>query len=215
MKRPRILLADDHRMFLAGLETLLKPDFNIVAAVRDGCALVAAAERLKPDLVVADISMPELDGIGATRQIKAALPATKVVLLTMHADTLLAREARKAGASGYVLKRDPPEILVAAIRLALKDKSHVAPVNNGSRKADAASAPTGAGIPEPGEWLTSRQRELLRLTAEGRTLKEIAFMLNISVKTVEFHKYRLMRLLGARSSAELITTAIRNGIVSG
>ena len=215
MKRPRILLADDHRMFLAGLETLLKPDFHVVAAVRDGRVLVAVAERLKPDLVVADISMPELNGLEATRHIKAALPETKVVLLTMHADTLLAREARKAGASGYVLKRDPPEILIAALRLAMKGKCYVTPVNGGPRKAGAASAPHGGGNPQLNGWLTSRQRELLRLTAEGRTLKEIAFMLNISVKTVEFHKYRLMRLLGARNSAELITTAIRSGIVSG
>ncbi len=207
MKKLRVLLADDHRMFLAGLEKLLAPDFDVVGAVPDGRALVAAAERLDPDVIVADISMPSLNGIEAAHQLRARGSRAKLIFLTMHADPLFVREALRCGANGYVLKRDAPDDLVSAIQRVARGKSYFAPdVVNAQHQPQAAEGMLAQ--------LTGRQREVLQLVAEGRTLKEIASIIHVSVKTAEFHKYNLMQRLGLRTNAELTALAIKHGLIS-
>lgn len=212
MKRPRILLGDDHAIILDGLRRILEPHFEIVGAVEDGRALVAAAEKLRPDMIVVDISMPLLNGIEAARQIRKAHPQTKVIFLTMHPDATYATEAFRAGASGYVLKNSAASELVTAIQEALKGRTYLTPLVAKDAIATWVQAP---GLPEaPSASLTSRQREILQLVAEGRSAKDIASILNISPRTVEFHKYRIMEVLGLRSTAELTQYAIKHGIVS-
>ncbi len=201
MKRVRILLADDHQMFLAGLERLLEPEFEVVGKVEDGRALLQAATALQPDIVVADISMPLMNGIEATRKLREAAPCAKVILLTMYGDALYVADALAAGAVGFVLKRDTPGDLTRAIRRVLR----------GEMAIPDCSRPRSDG---DSPLLSSRQREVLQLVAEGHTLKEMATLLGISVKTVEFHKYRVMRILAVRSTAELTAVALRHGLVS-
>jgi len=208
VKRPRILLADDHRIVAEGLRGLLEPEFELVGIVEDGRALLAAAEKLRPDVIVADISMPLLNGIDSVRQIKKANEQIKVVFLTMHPDVTYAASAFEAGASGYVMKHSAPSELITAIQSALRGKKYVTPLLAGElmqlyrERSD-----------EPGK-LTPRQREVLQLLAEGLSAKKIASILNISPRTAEFHKYRIMNELRITSVAELIQYAISQGIVS-
>jgi len=210
MKKIRVLLADDHRMFLAGLQKLLETEFEVVGAVEDGRELVRAALESAPDVIVADISMPSLNGIEAARQLRANGSDARVLFLTMHGDSLFVREALRAGASGYVLKRDAPDKLVIAIRQVMRKRSYMSPevVQGIATGTYDPAAERALGN------LTPRQREVLQLVAEGRTLKEIAAEINISVKTVEFHKSQLMQRLTVHSSAELTAIAIRHGLVS-
>jgi DNA-binding NarL/FixJ family response regulator len=209
LKRPRILLADDHRIVAEGLRGLLEPVCELVGIVEDGRALLAAAAKLQPDVIVADISMPLLNGIDAVRQIKKTHKDIKVVFLTMHPDVTYAISALEAGASGYVLKHSAPSELVAAIQSALAGKIYVTPLLAGELmqfykgRADHRHRATG---------LTARQREVLQLLCEGRSAKEIATILNISPRTVEFHKYRIMDDLGLKTGAELIQYAIKHGV---
>jgi DNA-binding NarL/FixJ family response regulator len=205
MRRIRLLLADDHRMFLAGLQKLLEPEFDVVGAVADGRMLVAMAGKLKPDVIVADISMPSLNGIEAAQQLKAKGLQYKLIFLTMHADPLFVQEALRCGASGYVLKRDAPDELVVAIRKVYRGKSYFTPDLPITGSVAAAEGMLGK--------LTARQREVFQLAAEGRTLKEIAAAIHVSVKTAEFHKYNLMQRLGARTSADLTALAIKHGMI--
>jgi DNA-binding NarL/FixJ family response regulator len=212
MSRPRILIADDHKIVVEGLKKLLDPDFDVLSAVGDGRELLAAAEKLRPDVIVADISMPNLNGIEAVRQIKKVHEEMKVVFLTMHPDVAYATRAFEAGASGYVLKHSAPDELVTAIREALQGRTYVTPLVAGKllrsykegthRQADAASV------------LSSRQREVLQLLAEGYSVKEVAAILSISTKTVEFHKYRMMEILGLKTLAELVRYAVKQGIAA-
>jgi DNA-binding NarL/FixJ family response regulator len=208
-RKIRVLLADDHRMFLAGLQKLLELEFEVVGAVDDGRALIASAGHLKPDVIVADISMPSLNGIEAAQQLKAKGSPAKLIFLTMHADPLFVREALRCGASGYVLKRDAPDELVVAIRKVFRGKTYFTPdlVMTTTRQAVSAGEGTLGN-------LTARQREVFQLAAEGRTLKEIASAIHVSVKTAEFHKYNLMQRLGARTSADLTALAIKHGLIS-
>jgi len=209
MSAPRVLLADDHALLLGAFEKLLADECEIVGQVSDGRALVAAAERLKPDLVILDISMPLLNGLDAGRQIKQKLRNTKLIFLTMNEDPDLAAEAFRAGASGYVLKRSAASELVMAIREVMQGRSYVTSlvteglvgslINTDARKA--------------GGDLTLRQREVLQLLAEGRTMKEIAGVLNLTPRTVAFHKYRMMEQLKIKSTAELIQYAVKHNIV--
>jgi DNA-binding NarL/FixJ family response regulator len=209
VKRPRILLADDHRIVAEGLRGLLEPEFELVGIVEDGRALLAAAEKLRPDVIVADISMPLLNGIDSVRQLKKTREEIKVVFLTMHPDVTYAASAFEAGASGYVLKHSAPSELVTAIHSALRGKTYVTPLLAGElmqfykENTDSRDESTR---------LTPRQREVLQLLAEGRSAKEIATILNISPRTVEFHKYRIMEDLGLKTSADLVQYAIRHGI---
>lgn len=212
MKQTRVLLADDHKIVLEGLRRLLEPEFEIVGTVEDGRALMTVAEKLRPDVIVADISMPLLNGIEAVRQIKKTDPRMKVVFLTMHPDVTYATRAFDAGASGYVLKHSASSELLTAIREAIKGRTYVTPMIAGElvqfykegayRQRDAIRK------------LTPRQREVLQLLGEGYSAKEIANILYISPRTVEFHKYRMMEELNIKTSAELVQFAIKHGIVS-
>lgn len=210
--RTRILLADDHRMVAEGLKSLLSAEFDLVGVVEDGCALVDAAARLHPDVIVADIAMPRLGGLEAVALIRKADPRIKVVFLSMHQEAAYVRRAFEIGAAGYVLKHSAPAELIDAIRAALAGKTYVTPALAG---AVIQAIQTGAdGGADPASRLTPRQRQILQLLAEGRSAKEVAGTLGISSRTVEFHKYHMMESLGLHSSAELIGFAIKHGIVS-
>jgi len=210
--RTRILLADDHSVVLQGLQRILdRPEFEVVAAVRDGRALVESAVALKPDVIVADISMPLLNGIDAMRQLHQLHSKMKVIFLSMHPEAIYAVEALKAGASGYLTKSADDEELISAIRRVLAGKSYVTPSLEESvmnRLHEPRARAHG-----PDDALTSRQREVLQLLAEGKRAKEIAVLLDVSVRTVEFHKYRIMETLGIRTVAGLAAYAARNRIL--
>jgi DNA-binding NarL/FixJ family response regulator len=212
MKRPRVLLADDHKIVVEGLRNLLEPEFELVGTVEDGRALVAAAAELRPDVIVADISMPLLNGIEAARQIKKADSGAKIVFLTMHPDVTYATRAFEAGASGYVLKHSAPSELVTAIREALKGRTYVTPMI--AKDVLESFMDRSHKREDVFHKLTPRQREILQLVTEGRSAKEIASLLNVSPRTVEFHKYRMMEDLGLRTNAELIQFAIKHGLAS-
>ncbi len=212
MRRPRVLLADDHKIVAEGLRRLLEPEFELVGTVEDGRALVAAAQKLNPDVIVADISMPLLNGIEAARQLKKGNSKAKIVFLTMHPDVTYATRALEAGASGYVLKHAAPSELITAIKEVLNGRIYLTPM---IAKDVLESVSGGPHKKRKSDLeLTPRQREVVQLTSEGRSAKEIASILNISTRTVEFHKYRVMESLGLRTNADLIQYAIRHGIVS-
>ena len=210
--RPRVLLADDHRLVAEGLKSLLSPEFELLEVVEDGRALVAAAKKLRPDVIVADITMPYLNGIDALTQLKKDNPDAKVVLLTMHQDVTYARRALESGASGFVLKHSAPAELIAAIRAALSGQTYITPALAGEVFQAIQHQPQTSS--DPAAKLTPRQREILQLLAEGRSAKEIADTLAISPRTVEFHKYQMMETLGLHHSAELVHFAIKHGIVA-
>jgi DNA-binding NarL/FixJ family response regulator len=212
VKRARILLADDHRMVTEGLKGLLADEFELVGVVADGRAMVAEARKLRPDVVVADISMPHLNGIDALALLKKDDPEIKVVFLTMHQNAAYARRALEAGASGYVLKHSASAELVLAIRAALKGETFITPALTAEVLQDAQHRPRDTS--EALGSLTLRQREILQLLAEGRSAKQIGRMLAISARTVEFHKYQMMDAHGLHSSAELVHFAIKHGIVT-
>lgn len=211
MKHPRIIVADDHAIFAEGLKRLLDPEYEIVAVVHNGNDLVKAARELKPDVVLADISMPGLNGIDAARKIKEAENSPKIILLTMHQDVTYATTALDEGVDGYILKHAEPKELLDAIREVLKGHLYVSP----SMAGDVFSYRSRGGATKENQVkLTSRQQEILRQLAAGKIAKEIAANLGLSQKTVEYHKYRMMELLDIRSGAELIQYAIRHGFAS-
>ena len=212
MAMARVLIADDHKIMIEGLKKLLSPEFEIAGAVEDGRELVKAAEKLRPDVIVADISMPHLNGIEAVRQIKKVHEEIKVVFLTMLPDVAYAANAFKAGASGYVLKHSAPDELVTAIQAALQGKTYITPLIAG--KLLQAYEKGASGQEESLSRLSSRQREVLQLLAEGHSVKEIAAILNVSAKTVEYHKYQMMENLGIKTLAELIRYAVKQGIAA-
>lgn len=211
MSRASIVLADDHTLILEGLEHLLKDEFEIVGMVRDGRSLVRLVEDRQPKLVILDIGMPLLNGIDAARQLRRAVPDTKIIFLTMYAEPDYVAEAFRSGASAYLLKTDADEELVQAIRTVLRHGTYVS-----------------RGLPEEVRQLplqrlqlrtredgvlSEREREVLQLLAEGRSAKEIGAILYVSVKTVEYHKYRMMKKLGVRTTAELMAYAVRNKLI--
>jgi DNA-binding NarL/FixJ family response regulator len=212
VSRPRVLLADDHRVVAEGLERLLADDFDLVGIVEDGRALVAAAKNLQPDVIVADISMPHLNGLEAMVQLKKDNPHTKVVFLTMHREPAYARRALEAGAAGFVLKHSAPAELVMAIHAALKGQTFITPAlaSDVLRQVQQQTRDTEDGD----QLLTPRQREILQLLAEGQSAKGIAAALAISARTVEFHKYQMMEAHGLHNNAELIHFAIKHGVVT-
>ena len=212
MSRPRVLLADDLRMVAEGLKALLPEEFELVGVVEDGRAMIEAAEKLRPEVIVADISMPTLNGFEAMAQLRKSHPNIKVVFLTMHNNEVYARRALAAGASGFVVKHAAPEELVLAIHAALNGKTFITP---SLTKEVVAEAENDARTEiEGAKPLTPRQREILQLLAEGRSAKAIANDLAISARTVEFHKYQLMEMHGFHTSAELIHFAIKHGIAT-
>jgi DNA-binding NarL/FixJ family response regulator len=209
MSRPRILLADDHELLLGAFEKLLSEEFDVVGQVTDGRALVAAAARLNPDVVVLDISMPLLNGLEAGRQIKQKNKHIKLVFLTMVEDPDLASEAFRIGAVGYLLKRSAASELTTAIREVVQGRSYVTPLITN----DLIGTLLRPAETPRGRDLTPRQREVLQLLAEGRTMKEIAAVLNISPRTVAFHKYEMMVQLKLSTTAELVQYAVKHHVV--
>jgi DNA-binding NarL/FixJ family response regulator len=207
--RPRVLLADDHALLLGALENLLSAECDVVGQVSDGRALLAAAEALKPDVIVLDISMPVLNGLEAGRQIKRLLRSVKLVFVTMNEDPDLAAEAFRAGASGYLLKRSAAAELVTAIRQVMQGRSYITPLMTEGLVEALMQPPEHS----PAEELTPRQREILQLLAEGRSMKEVATVLDITASTVAFHKYRMMEHLKVKSTAELVQYAVKHHIV--
>jgi DNA-binding NarL/FixJ family response regulator len=211
MKRPRVLLADDHRLLREAFAQVLEQHCEVVGCVSDGRAVLAAASELQPDIVVLDIAMPLLNGLDAARQLKRVMPDVKVIFLTVSEDPDLAAEAFQAGASGYVLKNSAAAELVQAVEEASQGRSYVTPlaarglVDNFLQEPERAKKATS---------LSARQREVLQLLAEGHTMKEIARILEITPRTVAFHKYAMMRELGVKSSAELVQQAIKQRVVS-
>ena len=208
--RRRVLLADDHTLVLKAFEKLLEPEHAVVGTVCDGRALLAAAAELKPDVIVLDIAMPLLNGLDAARQLKKTMPAIKLIFLTMNEDPDLAREAFRLGASGYLLKTSAASELSKAINEALSGRSYVTPhITQGMVESFIRRSDDDRDAPQ----LTNRQREVLQLLAEGRTMKEAAKILNITPRTVSFHKYRMMEQLHLKTNADLIQFAIRENIV--
>jgi len=210
MSRPKILLADDHTMFAQGLQSLLEEEFELVGTVADGQALVEAAHRLHPDVIIVDISMPGLNGFDAVRQLKKEDMTAKIIFLTMHADDSLVAEAFRCGGSGYVLKQSAGEELIAAIGQVLAGHVYVTPIL--ARESARCESKGMDGTQKL--KLTPRQREVLQLIIEGCTMKEIAARLGISTRTAESHKYALMDGLGVESTAELIQYPIKLGLTS-
>ena len=208
MSRPRIVAADDHRIVAEGLRSLLEPEFELAEVVEDGRALMDAHDRLRPEVVVSDVTMPSLNGIQAMRQLRERGSRAKFVFLTMHPDVDYAVEALESGASGYVLKHSAPEELVTAVREALAGRTYITPRIAGDVLNAMRRGPEGGAA-----RLTSRQTEILQLVAEGRSAKEIAALLDLSSRTVESHKYAVMQALGVKTSAELVREAVKRGLV--
>ena len=211
MNRPRVLLADDHPLFLAALRLLIEPEYEVVGAVTDGKALVEAASQLKPEAIILDIGLPLLNGIDAARQIKQEQPDVKILFLTMHANHAYLKEALVAGASGYLLKTSAREELLGALRDVIRNRIHVS-AGFGEEIVDQFERHPRSFTSAP-SVLTPRQRQILQLVAEGQTAKEIAGTLNVSVQTVAFHKHQIMEKLGLRTIAELTKYAIQEGLV--
>jgi len=211
MERVKILLADDHTIVLEGIKSLLEGRFDLVGAVTDGRALVKAAKQTVPDVIVLDISMPLLNGLDAARLLRKELPRTKIVFLTMHADSYFVREAFRAGASAYLLKHSAGEELVNAIEQVLLGRQYITPLIT----KEVMSLFLGASDDTQAAFnLTPRQREVLQLIAEGKSMKEIATLLDISTRTAESHKYEMMQVLNIQTTAELIQHAIKIGLIS-
>ena len=209
--RVRLILADDHSIVAEGLKRMLEPEYEVLAIVADGRALLDAARALRPDVVVADISMPLLNGIDAIGQIRRQLPKTRAICLTMHADRTYVAAAFDAGATGYVVKHSASEELREALHAVLNGGIYISPLVGGVGQTRKAGGARGQ-VPLASR-ATPRQREVLQLVAEGYTGKRIARMLGLSPKTVEFHKYSLMRNLGLRSTAQLVHYAIQHRLV--
>jgi len=210
-RRPRLLLADDHLMMAEALKSLLAGEYELVGVVEDGGAMIEAARTLQPDVIVADVTMPRLNGIGALVRLRQEGIRVPVVFLTMHRDVSFARRALEAGASGFVLKHSASVELVLAIRAALDGNTYLTPALAGEVLEAMNEGPQRGH--DPVASLTPRQLEVLQLLAEGRSAKEIASSLSISSRTVEFHKYQMMETLGLHTGAELIHFAIKNGLV--
>jgi DNA-binding NarL/FixJ family response regulator len=212
MIRTRVLLADDHTLLLEAFRRLLSDDFDVVGTVSDGRALVEAATTLRPDVVVVDIGMPLLNGIDATRAIRQAVPQTRIIVLTMNEDVDLAVEAFRVGASGYLLKRSAASELSTAIREVACNRSYVTPLMTEGLLMTTMQ-PRGANSADRADGLSPRQREVIQLVAEGRSMKEVAAILSITPRTVAFHKYRIMEQLQVKTTAELIRFAVKRHIV--
>ena len=210
MTLPRVMLADDHTILLEAFRKLLETDFEVVGTVSDGRALLEIAPSLKPDVVVIDVGMPLLNGLEAGRRLKEQMPAVKIIFLTMNEDPDLAVEAMHSGAAGYLLKSSAASELIRAIRMSLKGKSYITPqIARGMQKAFINNPkPKGRA-----KSLTPRQREVVQLLAEGKSMKEVASVLNVTARTVAFHKYRVMEELNLETTAELIQFAIKSRIL--
>ena len=211
MMKPRIFLADDHALILGGLRSLLEPEFEVVGQATDGKALVESAVGLRPDAVVLDISMPLLNGFEAARQLRKLIPQTALIFLSLHLSPAYLKTALQIGVSGYVLKSNTTDELRTALATVLKGSLFISP-SFGPDILDRLRDRDG-GINNETSDLTDRQREILQLIVDGRANKDIADRLNLSIKTVEFHRAKIMTKLGARSPAELTRLAMQQGIL--
>src|SRR5215471_3895089 len=205
MKRTRILIADDHKMFAQGLESLLEDEFVLLGTVGDGEAMITESQRLNPDVILVDISMPRMNGLDAVRRLTEQGNPAKVIFLTMHADNRLLAEAFRCGGSGYVLKQSAGEDLVDAIKQVLSGENYITPLMYDGKTQDLSKQKL---------TLSPRQREVLQLVVDGLTMKEVATHLGISTRTAESYKYEMMQALGVESTAELIQYAIKLGFNS-
>jgi DNA-binding NarL/FixJ family response regulator len=210
--RSRILIADDHTLVAELCKKLLETEFDVLGTVSDGHALVRAAGELKPDVVVVDVAMPILNGLDAAQQVKQMLPAVKLIFLTMNPDIEIAAEAFRRGANGYLLKTCAAAELVLGVRDVLRGKSYLSPAL--SKDTVNFLRNQDKGMVAEDERLTERQREVLQLLAEGKVMKEVSTILHMSTRTVAYHKYRMMEVLGAKSTAELVKYAIKHHIVA-
>lgn len=210
MKLPRIILADDHTLVAEALHQLVAPYFDVVATVADGRALLETAVSLKPDAIIVDVAMPLLNGLEACRKLKVSMPSVNLVFLTMNEDPEIAVEAMKVGASAYVLKKSAASELLQAIRAALRGKSFITPQIARGMQESFIRNPQGRNRPKS---ITLRQREVVQLLAEGKSMKEAASVLTVTPRTVAFHKYRVMQDLGLKTNAELVQFAIKNRIL--
>ncbi len=211
MARIRILLADDHTLFCSLLRDLLEPEYEVVGSVSDGQELLKAASSLRPDVVIADIGMPSLNGLDAGRRLKQANPHVKLIYLTMNNNMEYAREAFHTGASAFVLKNSPSSHLLRAIRDSLRGVSYIAPEIKRAMSEIFIRDPKAVDRPQ---HLTDRQREVLQMLAEGRSLREIANLLNITYRTVRFHKVRILEELGISTNSDLVKYAVKHGMIS-
>jgi len=210
--RSRILIADDHTLVAELCKKLLQAEFDVVGTACAGRALVRMATDLKPDVIVVDVAMPILNGLDAGQQIKERLPAVKLVFLTMNPDPEVAAEAFRRGASGYLLKTCAADEMVIAVRKVLRGMSYMSP--SLSKDSIRFLRNQSKVLVEEQERLTERQREVLQLLAEGKVMKEVGGILNMTTRTVAFHKYRIMEVIGARSNAELVRYAVRNHMIA-
>ena len=208
-RRTRVLLADDHAIVLDGLSSLLRAEFELAGTVTDGTQLIEAAQRLQPDVIVTDLSMPGMNGLEVLRRLKANAGPVKLIVLTMHAEAHLAADALRAGASGFVVKHAAGKELIAAIRTVAGGERYITPQLASEVLSALTEERTLAGGP-----LTARQREVVSLIAQGRTMKEVATALGLSPRTVETHKYQVMQLLGLQTTADLVRYAIEHGLIS-
>jgi len=210
MTRPRVMLADDHTMLVEAFRKLLESQCEVVGTASDGRVLLETAPRLKPDVIIVDIAMPLMNGLEAGLRLKELMPTTKLIFLTMNEDSDLAMEAMRCGASGYLLKSSAASELMQAIQMALKGKSYVTPqIARGMQKAFINDPRPKART----KTLTPRQREVVQLLAEGKSMKEVASVLNVTPRTVAFHKYRVMEELSLNTTADLIQFAIKSRIL--
>ena len=209
---PRIIIADDHTLVAEACKKLLESDYEIVATVGDGRSLVRAAAELRPHLIIVDVSMPLLNGLDAGQQIKELIPSIKLVYLTMNHDADLAAEAFRRRASGYLLKTCAASELAIAVREVLRGKSYLSPMI--AKDTVDFLLRQDRKLIEEGQRLTERQREVLQLLAEGKCMKEVAGVLNVTTRTVAFHKYRIMEVLNVRTNAELVQYAIRQHLIA-
>jgi DNA-binding NarL/FixJ family response regulator len=210
MKRPRVLLADDHTLLVEAFRKLLESAYEVVGTVGDGHSLLDAAPTLKPDVVLIDVAMPRLNGLEAGRRLKQIMPAVKLIFLTVNEDPDLAVKAMRQGASGYLLKTSAASELFHAIQAALKGSSYVTPqIARGMQEAFIGD-PQGK---KRDKELTPRQREVIQLLAEGKSMKEAADVLGVTPRTIAFHKYTMMKDLGIKTSAELIRVCIKKQVL--
>jgi DNA-binding NarL/FixJ family response regulator len=212
MNRSRILIAEDHTFVAELCKRLLETEFDVIGIVSDGRALVRAAAELKPDVIILDIAMPVLNGLDAGLQVKKMLPAIKLVYLTMNSDPEIAAAAFTRGASGYLLKTCAAAEMARAVHEVVRGETYLC--ESMSRDAIDSLRWEGKQLVEEAERLTTRQREVLQLLAEGKVMKEVGGILNMTPRTVAYHKYRIMELLGARTSAELVKYAVRNHMIA-
>ncbi len=208
--KPRVLLADDHRLLVEAFAKLLESECEIVGQVGDGLALLEAAPKLKPDVVVLDVAMPLLNGLDAGRKLKERMPDVRLIFVTMNEDPDLAVQAFRIGASGYLLKRSAGSELLLAIREVMERRHYVTPFVTKDLVGSFINSLDQAGTRRS---LTPRQREVLQLLAEGRSMKEAATILNVSVRTIAFHRYRMMEQLDIKTTAELVQFAVKEHLV--